>query len=322
MITESPKPGRADTLGRAMLWWTKILAGLGALVAAGWSQPGRTLVEDEIVLCGSDEIFILQSSGIASRSIQKTWSWRAEQRPELPGNLRDKFKSTDECKPVDGGAKFLITSSGGGVALVERKSGTALFYAVVANAHSAEILPGNRVVVAGSTHARGNCLTIFDLERSEVPIHSVNLNAAHGVVWDEQRRILWALGYDLLKGFALKNWESREPLLNQVAEYRLPDNGGHDLVPVPGSNDLVITTHAHVYLFDRESREFRLHPELGSFQSVKCVSIHPRTGRLLSIQAEGGNWWASRVWLRSPTAEILLPGERLYKARWISALPP
>ena len=31
-----------------------------------------------------------------------------------------KFRSTDECKPVDGGSKILITSSSDGVALVEK----------------------------------------------------------------------------------------------------------------------------------------------------------------------------------------------------------
>jgi hypothetical protein len=63
-------------------------------------------------------------------STNKIWSWRGVDRPELPPDLRDKFKSTDECKPVEGGAKILITSSGGGVALVERSSGKALFHAV------------------------------------------------------------------------------------------------------------------------------------------------------------------------------------------------
>ena len=64
----------------------------------------------------------------------KVWSWRAAERPEL-ADVADEFKTTDECKPVKGGQRILITSSSGGVAVVERETGEAVFHTTVPNAH-------------------------------------------------------------------------------------------------------------------------------------------------------------------------------------------
>jgi hypothetical protein len=71
----------------------------------------------------------------------------------------------------------------------------------------------------------------------------------------------WALGLEELRSYELTDWEGRIPYLAVKAIYRLPDKNGHDLQPVPKSNDLVITTDRHVYLFDRDKQEFRLHPK-------------------------------------------------------------
>jgi hypothetical protein len=96
----------------------------------------------------------------------------------------------------------------------------------------------------------------------------------------------------------------------------LPDGGGHDLQPVPSSNDLVVTTGLHVYFFDRDKHEFRLHPDLGDRANVKSVSVHPATGQTAFIQASEKAWWSDTVGLLSPAGTVQLPGERLYKGRW------
>ena len=95
------------------------------------------------------------------------------------------------------------------------------------------------------------------------PIWGTPLPSAHGVVWDEGRQRLWALGFNELRCYELKDWESEKPLLAMKASYPLPDEGGHDLQPIPRSNDLVVTTGHHVYLFERDKQGFRPHPDLG-----------------------------------------------------------
>ena len=271
---------------------------------------------DELILCGWDEVFVLGTNGSGGFATNKVWSWKATDNDGLPEHLRDKFRTTDECKPVEDGRKILIVSSGGGIALVERSTKKALFYAFIGNAHSAEILPNNRVVVAGSRHAQGNCLAVFDLNQSEKILYSEALDSGHGVVWDEPRRLLWALGYDQLKALRLKDWETAQPKLETVDTYPLPDKSGHDLRPVPQTEDLVVTTGRNVFLFDRKQKTFRPHPDLGGKIDIKNVTIHPRTGQIAYVQADGPNWWADGVRMLKPTGEIRLPGERLYKARW------
>jgi len=300
---------------------TAVLRALLWLLIAGWLLPPLPAqTADELILCGGDEVFALRVSGPDRISTNKVWSWRAADCPNLPENLRDKFGTTDECKPVEGGKKILITSSGGGVALVERGTGKVLFSAFVGNAHSAEMLPRNRIVVAGSTHAEGNRLAVFDLGQPGGPVYTTELHAAHGVVWDEKREVLWALGYEELNSYRLVNWASPEPKLHMSNSYPLPDPAGHDLQPTPTCDILVLSTGSHVYVFDPERRAFFPHVTWGNKGGVKCVSIHPKTKQTALIQGDDRRWWSDTVqWLDFEEA-LKLPGQRLYKARW--CVPP
>lgn len=265
-----------------------------------------------LLLCGMGEVFEVEAG-----SLEKKWSWRGAEREELPEAMRSRFATTDECKPVEGGKKVLISASSGGCALVERPSGRVLWHAQVTNAHSLELLPRDRVVVASSLGKTGNRLVVFDLARSNEPIFDTPLPSAHGVVWDEGRHCLWALGFAELRRYELKDWDGDKASLVQQASHPLPDDDGHDLQAVPRSNDLVISTGRHVYLFDRDKPGFRPHPELGGKEHVKCVSIHPVTGRTAYIPANGKTWWSSEIHFLKPAAQVTANGEKLYKARWL-----
>jgi Family of unknown function (DUF6528) len=270
-----------------------------------------------LLLCGMDEVFAIDPSSAETGSIKKLWSWRAKDHAELPKTVRDRFGTTDECKPVDGGKEILISSSGGACALVERASGRVLWYARVPNAHSLELLPHGRVAVASSVGTAGNRLLIFDLAHSDEPVWETPLPSAHGVVWDEQRQRLWALGFQELRCYQLKDWESGQPSLTLESSTPVPDEDAHDLQPVPRGSDLTVSTAHHVWLFDREKKAFRLHPDLGGKAGVKCVSVHPVTGRVVFLQAEGGSWSGKSLGFLFPAGEAVLPDERLYKARWL-----
>jgi hypothetical protein len=283
--------------------------------------PAPTAKAEPLVLCGWDEVFLVDLPDVAKGKIEKLWQWRATDRKELPEAVRGSFRTTDDCKPVDGGAKILISSSSGGCALVERPSGRVLWHAVVPNAHSLERLPRGRVIAASSADAKGNRLVLFDLSRPDRPVWETPLPSAHGVLWDEKRQCLWALGLAELRCYEPKDWASQKPSLTVKASYPLPDEGGHDLQAVPQSSDLAVTTGRHVYLFDREQRRFRLHPELGGKANVKCVSVHPVSGRTAFVQGGSKAWWSDTIGLLSPAGEVRLPGERLYKVRWMVRPP-
>jgi hypothetical protein len=271
---------------------------------------------EPILLCGADTVFVLETADALKGKVERTWSWNAKQCVQLPDAMRGTFRSTDDCKPLDGGKRVLISSSSGGCVLVERPSGKALWYAQVPNAHSVELLPRNRIVAASSVNAKGNRLMLFDADRSDQPLWETPLVSAHGVVWDPERNVLWALGLDRVQRYGLKDWESAKPALALLESYQTPDTGGHDLQPVPRSHDLIVTTGRHVYLFDRATHQFRLHPQLGDKAHVKSVNVHPRTGQTAYIQASDKAWWSDTLNFLAPAGKIQLPGERLYKARW------
>jgi hypothetical protein len=239
---------------------------------------------------------------------------------DCKGHVRGLFGTTDECKPIDGGQKVLITSSGGGVAVVEREKSRVTFYGRAANAHSADFLPGNRIAVAASRdpRGRGDRLVIFDLARSDQPLWSEELPSGHGAVWDAQRQTLWALADEDIRAYRLRDWETPEPKLERVLAISLPEGGGHDLYPVSGTAHLTVTTTNHCWLFDRDTRTFVLHPMLAEFRHVKSISIHPVTRQLVYVQAEGENWWAERLRFLNPEWSLYTRGEHHYKARWMT----
>ena len=156
---------------------------------------------------------------------------------------------TDECKPVDGNSKILITSSGGGVVLADRETKKTLFYAYAPMAHSAELLPGNRIVVALSTAEGGNSIELYDIGKPEKVMFKDSLYSGHGVVWMPELKRLFALGYDELRSYSLKGWDTEKPELLLTEMYKLPEDGGHDLSKVTESK-LILSTHDGVWMFN------------------------------------------------------------------------
>ena len=165
------------------------LRGLMAMPLAGHAavagQPAR---ESELIVCGWDEVFILALGEGPAPTHRKVWSWRAADSPEIATEMRPMFRTTDDCKPIDGGRRILISSSGGAVALIDRQTRRASFVARVTNAHSIEMLPGGRIAAAASvsTAGSGNRIVIFDAGGKELAADE--LRSAHGLVWDESAR--------------------------------------------------------------------------------------------------------------------------------------
>lgn len=266
---------------------------------------------DRLIVCGGPEVFQIDP---ALESPEKVWSWRAKDCAELPADIINTFNTTDDCKVIDGGKRLLISSSGGGCVLLELPSGKALWWARVPNAHSIEAIPGGRIAVAASTATAGNKVVLFDEKVPLTPISEVPLHSAHGLVWDGPRNTLWALGFKELLACVVEDNN-----LTVKHRYPLPDNDGHDLRAVPGSEDLILTTHAGVRRFDRKSNHFRNDPKLENRLRTKSIDLHPITGRGVIIQASDDHWWTDTIELLYPATKIQLKGEVLYKARWVPA---
>jgi Family of unknown function (DUF6528) len=312
--------------GRNMNFSFWLLAPLLAATISVTAPERPAARSGDLIVCGWDEVFILN---ISRQPPVKVWSWKAADRRDLPKSMRAHFETTDDCKPVEGGREILITSSGGfndsngGVALVERPSGKVLFYGSVVDAHSAEMLPRRRIVVAGAgtenPRRPSGGLVLFDQRQSGRPLFRAELWEGHGVVWDKERQILWALGFKQLRSYRLADWDTPHPRLEKTAEYPLPDIDGHDLAPIPGTSLLSVTTKHHVWVYDRTRLAFSLHPQLGPQAQVKCVSVNPPTGQVVWLKADKGFWWTATLRSLNPEGSIELKGQRLYKARWAPA---
>jgi hypothetical protein len=285
------------------------LAAFLMMAGSAWAaDAGR-----ELLVCGWDEVFILRPG--APSPTEKVWRWKALERPELPAHLKTRFKTTADCKAVAGN-RILIVASDGGIALVERAGGKAVFWALCGNTHSAELLPGGRLVAACSTHADGNRLAVFDIGTPERQVFSTELYSGHGALWDEGRKRLWAVGGAELRAYSLAGWDSREPSLKLEARYPLPSPGGHDLVEID-RHRLGVTAVRAAWIFDRERAEFLPHPELGSQRDVKSISVHPDTRQLAYTLADVPEWWTRTIRFLNPAATLKLEEERIYKVRWV-----
>jgi len=270
--------------------------------------------ESELLLAGGDEMFIVDAKAAESGKADKLWRWSGTDAPDLPDEARRDFVHLDECKPVDGGSKILVCASNGGCALIERATKKILWRAHVTNAHSLALLPHDRVVVASSLS--GDHLLVFDLNGPPQPVFKTPLRSAHGVAWDEQRHCLWALNFEELRSYTLDHWDSDKPELKLKSSHTLSDKDGHDLRPVPASNELILTTEHTVQLFDRDQLTFKPHPLLGPEPNLKSVDIHPKSGRIVLSN------WSAVVRLLNPEGTIKFNDAHPYKVRWLEASQP
>ena len=265
----------------------------------------------DLILCGAKAITIIDPK----KPKQVKWSWTAKDSPSIPPDLRWTFRSTDECKPYEGGL-ILVTSSSQGVALIERKTKRTQFLALSKNAHSACLLPRNQIAVAASFS--GDEVQFFSRNSKAMPAkpkQRIELYGAHGSVWDSARNCLWALGQDEI----LKLKQDTNPRGNFAwsveARHQLPKPGGHDLSPLHDGVHLYATASFQVFLFNRDKGQFRVHPKIGAEAKVKSVDRHPKTGLVVYHKGTLKTWWSDMI--RFIDAEpIRMEGHRLYKVRW------
>lgn len=304
----------------AMPWVLRFVVTSVLVTAAVFAAAEQPVPTRELITCGRERVHILDlNARDANGTPQIVWTWQAADRTDLPADYKPRFRSTDECKPVDGGRRILITSSSGAVALVDRAKNAVVFYGRAVNAHSADVLPHNRIAVAASHDPRenkGDALILFDIGTSDREIGRSPLPAGHGVVWDEKRQVLWALSNNHIHRYVLRDWTTASPRLEQVGAIALPESSGHDFYPVPGTAMLSVTTATHCWLFDRDRQTLTPHPLLGDKAAIKSITVHPTTGQIAFTEAERPEWWTTRVQFFKPNDVVTVPGEQFYKVRW------
>ncbi len=267
----------------------------------------------QIIACGDDKVIIIDEQTSEDENVKINWSWSVSKATDLPEKYQKLLIPFDECKPVDKGKKLLLTSSGGGVVLLDIATKKSLFYAYAPMAHSAELLPDNRIAVALSTNPAGNSLELYDVSKPEVVLFKDTLYSGHGSVWMPKQKRLYALGYDDLRAYSLTDWDTETPSLTLEKTWILPAKGGHDLIDI-SNYELIVTAHEAAWVFDIEKEEFKPFEPLANEHHVKSVNYDKKTGRLIYTKAET-SWWTHNIYMRNPDKTITIPDIKLYKVR-------
>lgn len=267
-----------------------------------------------VAICGGKQVRIIDMERSNGKDVREVWQWDITEPIEgLPEEYAKWLNPLDECKFVDGNKRLLLTSSHSAVVLLNINSKKCEFYARVPMAHSAELLPNGRIAVALSTHALGNSLEIYDIDSPEKVIWRDSLYSGHGVVWSKKRNSLYALGYNVLREYKLKDWESDTPSLEEINSWAIPVKSGHDLIEAD-ENRMLLSGHEGVYWFDTQSGQFTPFEPLNSTKNVKSVNYNPKNKRLIFTKAEE-SWWTHNVYEQSPDKVITIDDWRIYKAR-------
>lgn len=270
--------------------------------------------KDWLAVCGDGVVRIIDMAESDSTNIKEMWRWdKDDPQANLPIGYDLNMRNLDECKFVDNNTKMLLTASGNGMMLIDIETKAILCYAHVPMAHSADLLPGNRIAVALSTHKKGNALEIYDIDTPEKVVFRDSLYSGHGVVWNEKRQRLYALGYKELREYELADWETDRPSLRQVRMWEIPMTSGHDLSPVD-ENRMLVSAHEGVMWFDIGKEQFSPFEPLRNVENVKSVNYDHKTGKLVYTKAEV-KWWTHHIYQESPDKVVTMDSLNVYKVR-------
>lgn len=269
---------------------------------------------------------------INPETLEEVWSWQ----PEDSGlsSFQSILGQPDECKPVYGRTCLLITSSGGGVALIRISDKKALFYSFPGkisdgwNPHSAEVLPDGNIAVACSS---GNHILFYKFSKTTPyvanPSATLTVKDAHNVVWDKEGNCLWYTEGNAVcncsyscNGNVISVRENERFVNNSLPVSAQP----HDLAPEFGTNRFYISYHPNsVYTFDISSKTFvKLSSSEYVTDRIKSFSFGPDgVPAIVQSAVSDANWTSSNTLYLDGRVFLEYDNYLVYKSRWFVENP-
>jgi hypothetical protein len=250
----------------------------------------------KLVFCGSNMVHMIDPSLTGSTYKEGVlWSWNATSIADKLGIAASRCDHLDDCKPVNNGTQILVTSSYNWAALIDYPSGSLAFYTnQCTNAHSAELLPNNRVVVACSTG--DDCLQLYDISGSNKVIFTTPLTSAHGVVWLEETQRLYAVGGQALNIYKLEDWDTSSPKLVLESTVKTPKAATHDLTAVSSTTLCVSGSGSYLYnVVDNSFTELTLFSASTALKSVNYNVADKSVWYTDSTTPEGSQTWSTQT---------------------------
>lgn len=283
----------------------------------GSSSESSVKVDKEIITCGDTRMMIVNIGEASMTTVPYVWEWNSQEATDISSTMRNRLNGMDECKVVNDGDDQLIlfSSSGGAAGILSRDTKQCVFTAENApGAHSIELLPNDRVAVALSANPGGG-IQVYDRNASNQLVFMESLNGAHGVVWMENRNLLYAVGYSNLVAYRLKDWDTSKPSFEKAGEWELPTEDGHDLIRI-SNNELGITTSFGVYVFNITTEVISEFEPLRGETTIKSFNYEKDSGYLVYTKADI-DWWTHNILIRNPNKTITISNVNLYKVRTV-----
>ena len=272
----------------------------------------KSIPNDSIIVCGDSKVLIVEFPEQGDTIPHIVWSWDAQLVNDLPFEYRTrKFNSIDDCKSTNNGEQLMISSSSGAIAIVNIEDKKVVFIADVPNAHSIEMIPGNKIIAAASTAPEGNRLMLFDINQPPNLLDTDSLYSAHGVVWDNRRNVLFALGYDVLREYKVDH-NSNKLVMND--EWKIPGISGHDLSISQDGDSLFITERTGAWIFNIENHSFSKIEQFPDAVNIKSINQNINYQYVYTVAEE--SWWTYQVKFFNSSGYLSFPNLRVYKARF------
>ncbi len=255
----------------------------------------------KLIAAGSTKVYLFYADEAAASGNYASgllWSWSS-----TDFSFGKSTDHIDDCKVVNDGKQFLVTCSNNNswCALINYPKGDVAFSVTDAtNAHSSELLPNDRIVVASSDG--GDKLLLYNMDGKL--LSSNNLTSAHGVVWMSSVQRLYAIGGTSLQVYSLKDWNTSTPSLylektisttGYVAGLHDASKVNDNYIAVAGS----ASSGHSCSVFNVNTETFTVLTHFNNIVGMKSINYNPESGEAYYTYAaagtsEGGYDWSSK----------------------------
>lgn len=231
-----------------------------------------------------------------------------------------------ECKPLNGNRWIGVAVNNGRWCIIDRGTKELVTYGTTPGMpHSIELLP-NDIVAVAATDTSGDQVNkgvyLFDISGGGEAKNRTKFSVdnPHGLYWDAAAKRLYVTDTYRLNRCTV-GYAGGEFSLAVEASWAIAPLGltyAHDLMHVPGTTQLVMTTYEKVIYFDMEKEAWV--PEKAFYCSdTKCADPAPDGWKLL-LSIPQTSWITDTVIVYTPEYGfedyVTIPGAKMYKARW------
>lgn len=292
-------------------------------------SSGEPLPLEDIIVCDQADQAIK-----IYRGTEVVWRWAGAEDTTIPSGDRSGFSgNVAECKIVKNGTAVAMTANGGRWAVVGLAETNVLAWGKSSGwPHSIELLPNDIVVVAATdtSNPANKGVYLYDVSGSRATSpNSQNrtqfaMDNPHGLYWDVTLERLFVSDTQGLH-MCRVGYDGTTFSLDIERTWLIAPLGltyAHDLMPVPGSRLLAMTTYEQIVFFDIDALDWREDLTIWRMDA-KCFDPH-RDGVhfLVTVpKADFSPAWCTDT-IETYSADesfrqyLVIPGSKLYKARW------